>query len=389
MASRLAKAEPQASMPVKRAPIQHIKSLHRSRPLPESAIHSQKVAMEDDEPVAPPPVSPRGEEEDMQGKTLVDFQSLSISGTFELFPENQSPRRPPFDPSTLRELIVDKWRISSTAGTLGSLGGALSSYYISIEDEELDVKALQKETLSLISSEQEAVAPDGLQDAFFLFANIHRFYTLLTNRPFYNGFLADLSTTCTSSFEWLIQRLLPSVLEHFKTLCEVELGNVTAQMAVTSIVRFRGMFKSRIGEFVWSHLTKAIDCELANQLVSLGVFKSIESMLFAKKQFIALERIIHVATPFFFESIEIITNYEKIIAESKPFENYGPHIPPDFLVALVFMSKKKALIPLEISDKRILGFAEYMKVDLTKVTGDTFLCVDESVTTVPVTVWDA
>ena len=94
---------------------------------------------------------------------------------------------------------------------------------------------------------------------------------------------------------------------------------------------------------MWARLLKVIDCELANQLVDEAHFGTIAEMEFAKEQIAALESLIQVSMPFFWESIDFVTNYEMIIRQSIPFENYRLHLQPDFIVALVFMVKRKGL----------------------------------------------
>ena len=351
----------------------------------EVAVEANNSDYEEDESESPA-MLPTEEEE---GKTLVDFESLSVSGTFEVFEEEEKAEALPFDSSRIRGIISGRWGVWEREAALGGLGETLFAYYCEVEGQSIDFTAMEKETIELVAGEQGSVGAGDFRSAFALFANLHRFYAMLCERPFYVEFTEQLAGHVTASFEWLIGVMLPIVLENFKTICVCDLGENDAQIAVTKIVQFRSAVDGKLGDFVWAHLLKAIDCELANQLVDEAQFRTIAEMEFAKTQFEALESIIQVSMPFFMESINFVTSYEMIIRQSIPFENYRLHLPPDFIVALVFMAKRKGLVPLEISDRRILKFAEYMKVDITKVTGDTFLFVDESVTAVPITLWDA
>jgi len=68
------------------------------------------------------------------------------------------------------------------------------------------------------------------------------------------------------------------------------------------------------------------------------------------------------------------------------FEEKARDVPPKFFVGLIFAGKRKRLIPLELSDLRLLHWADYMKIDISNI--DRYVIeVDEKATEIPLTVW--
>jgi len=129
----------------------------------------------------------------------------------------------------------------------------------------------------------------------------------------------------------------------------------------------RTLLRLPIGEFVWGHLLVRVDVILSNEmLLPDRLAKSIE-LIQARELLINLCGIMNVKMPFFLQSLNFVITYEKIIADRIPFEERTPNLPVDFLMALVVAYKKKCLIPLTTSDRRILTVADYLKVNLVNV----------------------
>jgi hypothetical protein len=81
-----------------------------------------------------------------------------------------------------------------------------------------------------------------------------------------------------------------------------------------------------------------------------------------------------------------LLEYEDIIARGIQFEDVAGSVPPKVLLSMVFAGKRKKVIPLEVSDFRILNWAIYLKVDFSAVDGR--VVPDESRTVVPLELLD-
>jgi hypothetical protein len=95
--------------------------------------------------------------------------------------------------------------------------------------------------------------------------------------------------------------------------------------------------------------------------------------------------------PLFTQSLTFVIRYQSIIEESIPFEEVVTDLPIDFMIALVVAGKRKRLIALEVSDKRILAAADFLKVDLSLID-EIRMVLDETKTEIPsfdqLSVWE-
>jgi hypothetical protein len=82
----------------------------------------------------------------------------------------------------------------------------------------------------------------------------------------------------------------------------------------------------------------------------------------------------------------LLLGYEDMIANKVPFEMTVRAVPPEFFVALIFAGKAKRIIRLEVSDHKLLQWAEALKVDLDKLDSAS-LVVNETQTEIPLSLW--
>jgi hypothetical protein len=130
----------------------------------------------------------------------------------------------------------------------------------------------------------------------------------------------------------------------------------------------------------------AVDAGLTNQFMDLDKLANLDELIKLREPLQAVYREFRISLPMFSEAVTFIVDYERIIAELVPFEEVAPNLPIDFVVAVVFVSKRKGLIPLEVSDRRILLAAEYQHVDLTNLDHRTL--PPEKPDAIPVSMWD-
>jgi hypothetical protein len=156
--------------------------------------------------------------------------------------------------------------------------------------------------------------------------------------------------------------------------------------SLARIKKFRTMMALPIGDFVWNRLLAAVDGELANQLLDEHKYTTIAEIREGIALLTSFSQSTGIALPMFLQSMALIIDYESMIANRVPFETKVKEIPPTFFVALIFAGKKKRLIRLEVSDQRLLTWAECMKVDFTKIDSASMV-VDETRTEIPLSLW--
>jgi hypothetical protein len=159
-----------------------------------------------------------------------------------------------------------------------------------------------------------------------------------------------------------------------------------ATVSFARIKTLRDRMVLPIGEFVWARLIAAVDGELANQLIDPLRFKTVDEIRQGIELVCQFTQASKIDLPVFLHSMTLLLEYEGIITNGIPFESKIKDVPPAFFVALVFAGKRKRVIRLEVSDARILDWAEYVKVDFSTIDSIS-LSPDESHTEIPLSLW--
>lgn len=299
----------------------------------------------------------------------------------------------PFDDSQLRALILGRWG-SGGKVEMGFFGEELFRYFGAIADsgEPFNYPMLFRTTLNLLAEERGSiVGSDNESAAFAFFAHEHKFFAMLVRDKGhcrYGEFIEELRAHVTQTLDWLIAFLLPKMFEFYKVCCDSDIGDMAAQVAVTNIIQMRHVLDNKIGNFVLGHLMEAVDCELGNLLLGDTELRTMAQIDRVRNSLEQLGVFLPLMIPRFQEALNMVRFYQKIIEESIPFEEYGPDLPPSYICAIIFEAKRKGLVPLEISDERLLNFAEYTKVDLMNLSTQGRLRADVSQAVIPESLWD-
>jgi hypothetical protein len=281
----------------------------------------------------------------------------------------------PFDDSRLRVLIIQNWLLDTNAGE------ALFAYYSEIaRNERLDVPALGERTMALLAQVQRSTTSDEPSVAFAYFTSLHHFFSLLSAgaEPCYETVCGEIQHFVSTAFLWELELFGDTLAAHFSAcFAGLDLPATKANM-----LRFRELFKDSIGQFVWGHLVRAADCKLANQLLDPARLQTLKALVHARELFINLCGLMNFKMTYFLQSLNFLISYEKIIRDSTPFEQVAPDLPMSFIVAIVFTAKIKGIVPLTVSDKRILAVADSACVDLSLLEAQT-LAISEPNLVVP------
>jgi hypothetical protein len=140
-----------------------------------------------------------------------------------------------------------------------------------------------------------------------------------------------------------------------------------------------------IGDFVWTRLIVAVDAELANQLLDVQIYTTVDSVTKGVDLVNEFTRLSGIALPVFLQSMLLILGYEEMIKNNVPFEMVRG-LPPEFLVALLVTGKAKKLIGHEVGDQRLRNWAESRKIDLENLH-NVRLEHDETKTAFPLSLW--
>lgn len=299
----------------------------------------------------------------------------------------------PFDDTQLRALILGRWG-SGGKVEMGLFGEELFRYFGAIADagEPFNYPMLFKTTLNLLAEERGSiVGSENESAALAFFAHEHKFFAMLVRDKghcMYGEFIEELRAHVTQTLDWLIAFLFPRMFEFYKVCCESDIGDMAAQVAVTNIIQMRHVLDSKIGNFVLGHLMEAVDCELGNLLLGDTELRTMAQIDRVRSSLEQLGVFLPLMIPRFQEGLNMVHFYQTIIEKSIPFEEYGPDLPPSYICAIIFEAKRKGLVPLEISDERLLNFAEYTKVDLMNLSKQGRLRADVSQVVIPESLWD-
>jgi hypothetical protein len=173
-----------------------------------------------------------------------------------------------------------------------------------------------------------------------------------------------------------------ALLPHFR----IWIPSPTFKFLLAPVAELKQFFTQPIGDFAWTWIIRAVDAELTNQFMDLEKLNNLDDLIKLREPLRGIYREFRISLPMVSEALGFILDYEKIIRESIPFEDVAPNLPIDFVVAVVFASKRKGLIPLEVSDRRILLAAEYQHVDLSNLDEKTL--PPEKPPQIPVSMWD-
>jgi hypothetical protein len=127
---------------------------------------------------------------------------------------------------------------------------------------------------------------------------------------------------------------------------------------------------------------RAIDGTLANQLLEPEKFATREALRKGIQQVDAFTGSSGIVLPIFRQGMQLLLDYEMIIRNGVPFGERVGDVPPGFFAAIVLLGKGKGIIPLQVSDQRILKWTEDMGIDIGTVLS-TVMTVDETQTEFP------
>jgi hypothetical protein len=320
------------------------------------------------------------EEEDYSDS---DSDGPSISATsFERFARGPAPLPvlPAFDDRPLAQLFARHWR-EFRLSPPGDPGVVLFRLFASRPPPDLPIMELK--IAEFFDRRKLEFARAELDGSFRFFAAIHRFTSLLDRDSIRPLFVSDLKRKISELLPWLISRFVPTVLNDFRVCTR---SSQPAQPAFDRIAAARQGFVLKIGAFLWSRVQHVVDCELANQLVSDSQYGTMPEIRQGLEFVVGFSRKLRSQLPVFTQAMGFVLEYEEIIAKKIQFEEKARNLSPKFLLGLVFAAKRKGIVPLEVSDQRILNWALYLKVDVTAVDGK--MIADESKTEIPLELWD-
>jgi hypothetical protein len=301
--------------------------------------------------------------------------SIAELGSFESLP-------PPFDDRELRQLFDEHWKWTVK---LGQPGEKLFLYYVEvIERPDPTLPALIGRTLEILAELQSSIRLHQLSDGLAYFAAVHRFWARLSKNPHlpFGTAITDFGDRLMTIFEWLVGNGRDSILPHFK----IWIPSPTFKFLLAPVTELKQFFTQPIGDFVWKWIIMAVDAGLTNQFMDLEKLTNLDELIKLREPLRAIYREFRISLPMFSEALTFIVDYQRIIRELTPFEDVAPNLPIDFVVAVVFASKRKGLIPLEVSDRRILLAAEYQHVDLADL--DHKVLPHERPDAIPVSMWE-
>jgi hypothetical protein len=255
----------------------------------------------------------------------------------------------------------------------------------SLAKGNLDIRGMEASCLSLLDEVRGLIAAPDIQNSYFFFVALHRFHTSIFRSQKFNKFVSHLRPFVGNSFHWLIMGTLQILLKHF-IICTRQSGGPESELARKRILQYQQMMRTPIGEFILNRLLAAVDGQLANQLLDRGKYTRVEDLRHGAEAVKVFTKSSGISLPIFSESIAALLEYEHMLRHRIRFEERAKHVPPKFFVALVFAGKRKRLISLQLSDQKIITWAEHMKIDLTNIDGYT-ITVDESNTEIPMSLW--
>jgi hypothetical protein len=309
----------------------------------------------------------------LRGRLALEITDLS---SYEI-PQIE-PR--PFDDAMLRELLSECW---FTASRLGESGEALFGYYQEVgEDDTTDFDALWNRTVELFASAQSTIPPDNASRAFCHFASLHRFYALLSVDPAppYEKSALEFAPLVRSTLQWIVNFLTTMVFQDFIRALK------NSPESVSSLIGFKNALTLRLGAYVWEKVVAAVDAKLSNLLLTNKEFATVQNLRDAQSGLESMCAAIGVSMPLFGQSLNFILNYQRVLRDSVAFDEVAPDIPADFLLAMVMAGKRKRLIPLELSDKRVLAAADAAGIDVSRLD-DVCLRAKEPELDVPHAIW--
>jgi hypothetical protein len=204
-------------------------------------------------------------------------------------------------------------------------------------------------------------------------ASIRQFATLIPH----------LTARSNEMFAFLVAIGRDAVLPHFK----IWFASPGFRFLLSPIVELRQFFTRPIGEFAWGKIMGAVDRAAINLLVDQTKFAVVEELVKIREPLNEIGRELKLSLPLFAEALGFMLDYERITSEAIPFETAVPNLPVEFVVAVVFAGKRKGVIPLEISDRRLLIFGDYMGVDFA--TLDQAVEPDADLPEIPLAFWDS
>jgi hypothetical protein len=310
----------------------------------------------------------------------------SISTTaFELFANAPRPLPvlPTFDDRPLLAIFAAHWR-EFRLSPPGDPGVILFRFFAS--QPGLDSPAMELKIVEFLDRRKLEFARNELEGGFRFFAAVHKFAALLDRNALRPAFLFDLKQKISELLPWLISLFVPSLITDFRICTRCAQTTPVFGPAFERIIAAKQGLVLKFGAFLWTRVQHAVDCELANQLVVDYQYGTMEEIREGLELVLAFSRKLRSQMPVFSQAMNFVMEYQEIIAKKIQFEEKARNLTPKFLLGLVFAAKRKGIIPLEVSDQRILTWALYLKVDVTTVDGK--MIADESKTEVPFSLWD-
>jgi hypothetical protein len=166
-----------------------------------------------------------------------------------------------------------------------------------------------------------------------------------------------------SGFAFLVTITRDAIIPHFK----IWFSSPTFRFLLLPVSDMKHSFTERIGKFVWKRVLSVVDCELANMFMGMTTLAQKDELIAIRDRLNEVQWELKLKIPLFAEALNFVLNYERMDAESIPFEEVVPQLPSGFVLGIMFACKRKGLIPLEINDRRILAFGESQGVDFATI----------------------
>jgi hypothetical protein len=288
-----------------------------------------------------------------------------------------------FDETTLKALFDEHWRWNSP---LGEPGEQLFHYFGEMSDHSaIQLKKMQLRTIEILNHIRDRLKPTQVPDVFAFFASVHRFWARLATHPElpYQEFISELRPFLVAVFEFVVAITRDSVIPHFKTW----FASPTFRFLLLPVSDIKQLFGERIGKFVWKRVLNVVDCELANLFMDPTKLLQKDDLIAIRERLDEVQMELKLKIPLFAEALSFILDYQRMDAESIPFEEVVSKLPAGFVLGIMFACKRKGLIPLEINDRRILAFGESRGADFATID-EQMVGSDTDSVEIPASLWE-
>ncbi|KAK8838398.1 hypothetical protein M9Y10_033024 [Tritrichomonas musculus] len=295
-------------------------------------------------------------------------RELALSDGYMAILDIGDPRPQLFDPTALRYEIEhdDRWQ-NSMNYEMCSLGRSLYEFYTRNVEIEDFVEKIVIETCLIVRQLFDNIDEKDTNNLSYFYANFHFLVYLVETSddefPFVH-YLDVLKKFLQELYCLLIEKIKNSIKDDFLNCVTKGLKSTESEIAVTNVVQCQCSIANPIMSFCWTSAVNAIDCEVSNYLADNKGIKDTKTLEKSVESLQVMQRILSINLPYSMQAYNLIKRYNEIIKENTPFEAAAPNLPPEFIVRLIFSGKWKSLIPYEVSDDRIVNFADFLKLDI-------------------------